>query len=132
MTKPDFVHLFLEGLDRFNARRFWDAHESWEELWLEAESDVVTYLQGLIQLAAAYHHIQRGTLRGAGRLFDAALQKLEAFPLDFAAVDRSEAEAAARRHRIMLANGEATGADDFPRLQLIHSRSDFLPPRQDW
>ena len=34
------------------------------------------FLQGLIQLAAAYHHAGRGTNRGGIRLFDAALEKL--------------------------------------------------------
>jgi len=51
-----------------------------ETIWLEAESEVHVFLQGLIQLAAAYHHVKRGTYPGGLRLFDAALQKLEGFP----------------------------------------------------
>jgi len=66
MTKPDFRSHFLEGIDHFNSRRFWEAHEAWETLWLEAESDLDQYLQGLIQIAAAYHHIQRGTTTASG------------------------------------------------------------------
>jgi uncharacterized protein len=137
-AKPDYAHHFLEGLDRFNTRRFWDAHESWETIWLAAESDVEQFLQGLIQLAAAYHHIQRGTLRGASRLFDAALGRLSAFPSGFGGLDRASAEAAARRHRQWVAalvaadEGGELADDDYPRMALLAERETFSPPRQDW
>jgi predicted metal-dependent hydrolase len=111
-----FPESLLEGLTHFNAERFWHAHESWESLWLEAVTDVRQYLQGLIQLAAAYHHVQRGTTRGAGRLFDAALRRLEAFPNPHLGLDRSAAVAAAQRDRQRLARGENAGP--FPRLEL--------------
>ena len=89
----DFVTHFRAGLDHFNAGEFWDAHESWETIWLEAESDVHVFLQGLIQLAAAYHHVKRGTYPGGLRLFDAALQKLEGFPKRWCGIDRTSVEA---------------------------------------
>lgn len=136
--RPDYASHFLEGLDRFNARRFWDAHESWETIWLAAGSDVEQFLQGLIQLAAAYHHIQRGTLRGAARLFEAALKRLSAFPAGFGGVDRASAESAARGHQQWVAAlveadqaGELTD-DDYPRMALLAERKTFSPPRQDW
>lgn len=136
--KPDFSQHFLEGLDRFNGRRFWDAHESWETIWLVAESDVEQFLQGLIQLAAAYHHIQRGTLRGAPRLFDAALRRLAAFPAGFSGLDRASAEETARRHRQWVASlvereeGGSLAEDEFPTMALLAERETFSPPRQDW
>ena len=136
--KPDFTEHFLEGLDRFNGRRFWDAHESWETIWLVAESDVEQFLQGLIQLAAAYHHIQRGTLRGAPRLFDAALRRLAAFPAGFSGLDRASAEETARRHRQWVASlvereeGGSLADDAFPTMVLLAARETFSPPRQDW
>ncbi len=138
MSKPDYAQHFLEGVDRFNARRFWDAHESWETIWLAAESDVEQFLQGLIQLAAAYHHIQRGTLRGAPRLFDAALKRLAGFPPAFGMIDRGRAEEAARTHREWVAgllardeSGELAGWQ-YPELVILGSRESFSPPRQDW
>lgn len=137
--KPDFTQHFLEGFDHFNAREFWDAHESWEALWLEAESDAVQYLQGLIQVAAAYHHVQRGTFRGAVRLFEAALRRLSRFPPDFCNVDRAEVEETAQRHREWTASllernmmDERLGDADYPKLRLLVPRENFLPPRQDW
>jgi uncharacterized protein len=73
---------FLRGVALFNARKFFEAHEVWEELWLVEPEPEKTFLQGLIQLAAACHHHGRGNLRGAKSLLAAGLAKLERFPDD--------------------------------------------------
>ncbi|MFP5246437.1 MAG: DUF309 domain-containing protein [Thermoanaerobaculia bacterium] len=101
----------------FNDQRFWHAHEAWERIWLTAEGETKRFLQGLIQLAAAYHHVQRGTYRGGVRLFDAAFSKLAAIPEAFAQVDCTEAVAVAREHRERIAKGERIGADELPKLR---------------
>jgi predicted metal-dependent hydrolase len=132
VPKPPFRPSFLAGVDHFNSREFWEAHESWEELWLEAESDLHRFLQGLIQLAAAYHHIKRGTYRGAVRLIDAALIKLEPFPLRFCGVDRAEAESAARRDRERAVREETLAESEYPKLLLIDENESPIPPRDDW
>ncbi|MEA2568274.1 MAG: uncharacterized protein QOI24_275 [Acidobacteriota bacterium] len=132
MPKPPFRPSFVAGVAHFNAREFWEAHESWEELWLEAESELHQFLQGLIQLAAAYHHIKRGTFRGAVRLIDAALAKLAPFPLRFCGIDRAEAESAARRDRERAARAESLAESDFPKLALIDEEVSSIPPRDDW
>ena len=133
--QPDYAALFLQGVTHFNNREFWHAHESWEELWLAAETDVEQFLQGMIQLAAAYHHVQRGTHRGAVRLFDAALRRLAPFPSDFSGIDRAPLEEAARRHR---AQFEGADADErlhesqYPRLTLSGAEKSAMPPLDPW
>lgn len=100
----------------FNEQKFWHAHEAWEELWLHSTGDEKIFLQGLIQLAAAYHHVQRGTFRGGVRLFDAAFEKLAPFENGHDGVDRTEAVDAARGHRKKIARGEHIAPGDFPKL----------------
>jgi predicted metal-dependent hydrolase len=113
---------FARGVEHFNAAEFWEAHESWEQLWLEAEGDLVEFYQGLIQLAAAYHHCKRGTLRGAVRLFDAAARRLAPFPPRFHDLDREDAAASAARHRDWAAANIESGAKldsrELPKLVL--------------
>jgi len=131
--KADYAQHFLEGVRHFNAHEFWDAHESWETIWLVAESDVEQFLQGMIQLAAAYHHVKRGTHRGAVRLFDAALRRLSAFPIRWSGVDRSGAENAARRHREQVAlSSEKVPQSEFPELILLSPEESPIPPREEW
>jgi predicted metal-dependent hydrolase len=121
MNKPDFLTYFLQGMRHFNAREFWEAHEAWETIWLAAESDVEQFLQGLIQVAAAYHHIQRGTYRGAARLITAGLARLAPFSPNYCGVDRAAVEKAARRHRewleaASLAPKEPLPLEEYPKL----------------
>ena len=132
MAKPPFRAGFLAGVAHFNTREFWEAHESWEELWLEADTEMHRFLQGLIQLAAAYHHIKRGTFRGAVRLIDAALRRLEPFPKRYCGIDRSEAESAALRDRERAARAEGIADSDYPKLALIDENEAPMPPRDDW
>ena len=55
---------FAAGLKQFNSRLFFDAHETWEEIWLASAEPDKTFLQGIIQIAAAFHHYGRGNMRG--------------------------------------------------------------------
>ena len=51
--------LFDNGINLFNSGKYWDAHESWEEIWQELgdkpEDDWEILLRGLIQVAAGLH-----------------------------------------------------------------------------
>lgn len=132
MTRPDYRLHFFDGVRHFNDRQFWEAHESWEILWLEADSDLVQFLQGLIQLAAAYHHMQRGTLRGAPRLFDAALRRLAPFPLRFSGIDRSAAEESARADMAGLLDGLPPVLSNLPRLSILPTEETLVPPFEQW
>ena len=107
----------IEGIVLFNSHAFWHAHEAWEREWLVAEGDEKLFLQGLIQLAAAYHHVQRGTFRGGIRLFDAALEKLSRVPDGFLGVDRAEAVERAAEHRRRIAGGGHIEEMEFPKLR---------------
>jgi hypothetical protein len=111
------------GIDLFNEHQFWHAHEAWEQLWLVAQGEEKRFLQGLIQLAAAYHHVKRGTMRGAVRLFDAALTKLDSFPDEHLGVHRGEAVAASIVHRDRIVRGVAIDTSEYPKLRYNSSTS---------
>lgn len=72
--------LYEEGLEAFNSAHFYEAHELWEEVWLHTPNPDKTFLQGLIQVAAAFHHHSRANLLGTRNLLREGLLKLEAFP----------------------------------------------------
>jgi predicted metal-dependent hydrolase len=78
---------YLEGIAHFNAGRYYDAHEIWEELWLRSSGDKKLFLQMLIQAAVALHHYQRANLKGARNLYEAVIDKLKRFDAEFMDVD---------------------------------------------
>ena len=67
---------FLEGLALLNAGEAFDAHEVWEELWLESGGARARFLQGMIQLAVAMHHWQGQRWEAVRRLLERAERKL--------------------------------------------------------
>ena len=75
-----------EGLRCFHSGAFFDAHEHWEVVWLAAQEPGKTFLQGLIQVAAAFHHFQRGNYEGTFSLLRSALRRLDGYPEVFAGV----------------------------------------------
>jgi hypothetical protein len=68
-----------EGLRCYRSAQFFEAHEHWESVWLKAPEPEKTFLQGLIQMTAAFHHFQRGNLQGTASLLKQSLRKLEGF-----------------------------------------------------
>jgi uncharacterized protein len=82
------------GLELFNRGHFFDAHEVLEDVWRALPRDSASrrrfrlHLQGLIQLAVAFHHYSTGNLVGARSVLARALRNLgggeRSFPdLDF-------------------------------------------------
>ncbi len=81
----DWLHGPLaEGLHCYRTQRFFDAHEHWESVWLTSAEPDKTFLQALIQVTAAFHHLQRGNAVGALSLLKAALRRLDAYPTEYA------------------------------------------------
>ena len=76
----------LEGLRCFDSSTFFEAHEHWEAVWLAAQEPEKTFLQGLIQVAAAFHHLQRGNCAGTISLLRSALRRLDGYPEVFAGI----------------------------------------------
>ena len=77
MKKEDI--LFHKGINAFNNRQFYDAHEYWEELWLDYKLNDADFIQGLIQLAVSYFHLFNQNLKGARSMIKKCLGKIEPF-----------------------------------------------------
>jgi len=75
-----FDPLYLRGIDLFNACEFFEAHETWEELWKEYRGPDRKFYQGLIQAAVALHHFGNGNLRGARKVYLSSVNYLSQYP----------------------------------------------------
>ena len=100
MLLPDDPR-FAEGLAAYRAGRHFEAHERWEALWIaEREPRLRSFLQALIQIAAAMHKlvVQKNPAsaarilgRARGRLASAELASFALGPL-IAELDRARGE----------------------------------------
>jgi predicted metal-dependent hydrolase len=69
MSQTDEDRLYAEGIRLFNECEFFEAHETWEELWTEYRGPARKFFQGLIQAAVALHHFGNGNVRGARKVY---------------------------------------------------------------
>jgi predicted metal-dependent hydrolase len=68
---------YLAGIDYFNRCDFFEAHEVWEDLWVDIEGPARTFYQGLIQVAVCLHHFGNGNIRGSRKLYHSSCKYLE-------------------------------------------------------
>ncbi len=94
--------ILLAGVEQYNSGYFFEAHETWEELWLRSPWPFRQFLQGLIQVAAAFVHLMRHEYPGTIRLLDEGLAKLDGASMTMA-VDAKRFAAEVRRAREELA-----------------------------
>ena len=80
---------YLYGIDLFNHRFWWEAHEALEPLWLAAgrQSRDGLFLQGLIQVAAALLRYSMGPTVAARAKAEEGIDKLRRVPNRFLGVD---------------------------------------------
>jgi predicted metal-dependent hydrolase len=77
---------YQKGIQHFNAREFYDAHEVWEDVWRESHGMEKRFLQGLIQAAVALHHHSTGNVVGACSLLKRARRNLAECPEEFGGI----------------------------------------------
>ena len=117
MDSEDKDRLFRRGLEAFNSGRFFDAHEHWEEVWLETLDPEKMFLQGLIQVAAAFHHYTRENRQGTRNLLQAGLAKIDRFPHVHRGLALEALRIAVRQWVEALDGGEDPAEDEFPHIE---------------
>ncbi len=68
-----------DGIRQFNAWRFYDCHETLEDVWREQAPDIADFYQGIIKAAAGFHHLLRGNHKGAVSLLSGGIDLLAPF-----------------------------------------------------
>jgi hypothetical protein len=75
-----------DGLACYRRGSFFAAHEYWESIWLTLEEPLKSFLQALIQVTAAFHHLDAGNPAGALSLLRRARRRLEQSPAHFGGI----------------------------------------------
>lgn len=92
------------GIEHFNAGRYFQAHEAWEEGWHPAPEPERDFWQGLTQVAVGLTHRQRGNRHGCVTLLRRGARRLAPYGEVFRGIPtgriaRFAADAAARIER---------------------------------
>jgi len=106
-----------EGLRLYDAGEFFTAHEAWESVWLGSPEPEKTFLQGLIQVTAAFHHLQHDNRLGTMLLLQAALGRLDRYPESFGGISVRLLRHDIRQRLRMLEAGESSSRLASPRIR---------------
>lgn len=97
---------------------FFEVHEVLEEVWQRTTGFERQALQGLIQIAVAFHHLAHGNVRGARKLLAEGRERLAATPAALPVLDAPGLLATTSYWADALAVG-STPTDAPPRLPLV-------------
>jgi predicted metal-dependent hydrolase len=109
-----------EGIELFNQGRFFDCHEVLEGLYLKTEDANKPFLEGLIQLAAAFRMFcDFGEVKGAVRMIYQALIRFENYQPAFLRVRVQDLCTASEAWAKAAERGEdKPSASSIPKIQI--------------
>jgi predicted metal-dependent hydrolase len=116
---------FQRGISHFNTGEFFEAHEVWEEIWLEETEPEKTFLQGIIQIAAAFHHYCRENIDGTETLLASGIVKLSRFPPEHRGLAIGELRSEAKQWARNIGKGENPKRSEIPRLRFSETNPKF-------
>jgi hypothetical protein len=106
-----------KGLACYRRGHFFDAHEHWESVWLTLDEPLKSFLQALIQVTAAFHHLDSGNPTGAISLLRRALRRLDLCPSQFGGIAVEPVCAEAREWLSVIESGSQSFPAVHPQIQ---------------
>jgi len=67
---------YRHGINLFNEAQFFAAHEELEDVWRAAPPENKKFLQGVVQIAVAFHHYSTGNRVGMRSVLERAIKNL--------------------------------------------------------
>ena len=68
---------FSEALELFNNKKWYEAHDAFEEIWNTLDGDERQVIQGILQVSVSQFHLNKGNLNGATILLGEGLGRIK-------------------------------------------------------
>jgi predicted metal-dependent hydrolase len=88
-SPPNYDDRYLAGIVLFNRHDFFEAHEVWEDLWMDRAGPEKRFVQGLIQAAVGLLHFGNGNLQGARKLYASSRAYMEVYGPHYLGLDNA-------------------------------------------
>ena len=113
---------FARGVGLFNDAKFFEAHEVLEDIWRAAPVERKKFLQGLVQVAVAFHHHSTGNRVGMRSVMERAMRNLGGYPGRFGGVELARLLESLAHWRQAMDGGQPLPR--LPRIELDEVRED--------
>jgi predicted metal-dependent hydrolase len=108
---------YQRGVELLNRGEFFEAHEVLEVVWRAAPEQDRKFLQGLIQVAVAFHHRSRGNLVGFRSVLARACRNLGSYPDVYQSVDLADLLSSLEKWHAAV-DGNASPSPPLPAVKL--------------
>jgi len=106
-----------KGLECYRRQEFFETHEHWESVWVAANEPEKTFLQALIHVSVAFHHLRSTNEIGALRQLRRAHTKLAPYPAEFCGIDVHAVRTSLAVWLDSLQSGETVDSIPFPIIR---------------
>jgi len=114
---------FCAAVELFNQGQWYPCHDGFEELWHETQGSSRKALQGILQIAVAHIHLERGNRHGATVLLGEGLGRLRAYGPGQFGLDLDALRAAAALRLQALQQQQDPQMQPVPRLLALSGAS---------
>jgi len=77
LTSKDFINSLDAALDLFNNKKWYEAHDAFEDIWNGLCGDERQIIQGILQVSVSQFHLSKGNLNGAMILLGEGLGRIK-------------------------------------------------------
>jgi len=119
--KNELPDEFWKGIEEFNAGKFFECHETLEAVWAKQSDPERELTQGIIQIAVAYYHLGRQNPKGALKLFERGLARVQKFPSPSFGMDTEKLieEVKATQRAIGACHAAENEFSKLPRIEIL-------------
>ena len=79
-----------KGVDEFNSGRFFECHDTLEEVWQGMRGPSRNFFQGLIQISVGFYHLGNGNTVGGRSQLEKALRNLAGYGAGYLGMELEE------------------------------------------
>ncbi len=83
-------NLFEKGIEYFNTGYYFEAHDTFEEIWMDGRGEGVEFYQGLVQLSTGFYHLRMNNLKGAESQLNRGVAKLGRYKPEYQNLELTE------------------------------------------
>lgn len=116
------IGALAEGLRCYRTQQFFEAHEHWEAVWLTLAEPEKSFLQALVQVSAAFHHLKRGNRIGAISLLSRSLCRLDRSASQFCGLNVEKIRHQVREWLSALEDENVHVPAEFPNFEILDVR----------
>ncbi len=115
---PDAIRAIRRGVEEFNAGRFFECHDTLEDVWHGIRGPARDFFQGIIQVSVGFYHLGNGNRIGAQSQLQKALSNLAPYGDHYAGMqlENLRREVQSWLERIRRLEEIRCVVDDLPKL----------------